>query len=258
MHLYEHKISLVVEKYVDFLAAVCHKIRKRTGNAELKRRKFKEIKKELYNFLNVHRNFYNISHCCCIGKGTDPTLGTLKFNYSGTCEEFLKLSDFIKHYESRKKLRCDRWTLKCFTFPKPKQISNRVRNVFGKYNITENDMQKFFDTRYLVTKDELNTKFPTYHELASYIDRRRKNYIKSVVSTERIIQMSFKLKGSLETLNDEKSCGVCLEDYKRGQQVCRMPCNHFCCRKCAEQMFKVPKNRSKAHFQCPICRHDCT
>ena len=244
---------LVLFKYLRYLQVICGKIIIGKDNIERDKRKFEEIKKELYDYLNIHKTFFEVYY-----DKNKYNPHPLKFKYSGTCEEFLSLDEFKKYNKLVAKIP---HKFRYFTLDvecNEKNIANRIRNVLGKYNITDKDVQKIFETKYLVTKDELKTKFPNYRELASYIDRRRKNYVKSIVSTERIIQMSFKFKGSLETLNDEKSCGVCLEDYEKGQQICRMPCNHFCCRKCAEQMFKVPKNRSKAHFQCPICRHDCT
>ena len=60
------------------------------------------------------------------------------------------------------------------------------------------------------------------------------------VSVENIEKMSFKFAGPAEEFEGEESCGICLEDYEAGMEVCRLPCNHFCCRKCTEKMFAIP------------------
>ena len=120
-------------------------------------------------------------------------------------------------------------------------------------------MQEGFETRYLLyNKSVLKTKFSNYKDLVSYIHRRRNSYLVSKVSSEHINQMSFVFKGSFKDLNSEKSCSVCLDDYEEGQEICHLSCNHYCCRKCTEEMFAILENGSRANFQCPICRHDCT
>ena len=70
--------------------------------------------------------------------------------------------------------------------------------------------------------------------------------------------MSFKFQGSIKDFEDEKSCGVCLKDYEEDQEICRLPCDHLCCRNCTEKMFAIPEDGTEAQFQCPICREDCT
>ena len=121
-------------------------------------------------------------------------------------------------------------------------------------NITAKNIEKFFETNFLVPKKSLKTKLSNYKELADYINERADNYRDSKVSRERISHLTIVLKGPVK----EKSCGVCFEDYEKGQEVCRFPCNHFCCGKCTKQMFEIPNDGSDALFQCPICRHDCT
>ena len=61
-----------------------------------------------------------------------------------------------------------------------------------------------------------------------------------------------------EDHEDEKSCSVCLNDYETDQEVCRLPCNHFCCRVCTEKMFSTPNQGLKSNILCPICRDDCS
>ena len=70
--------------------------------------------------------------------------------------------------------------------------------------------------------------------------------------------MSFKFQGSIKDFEDEKSCGVCLKDYEEDQEICRLPCDHLCCRNCTEKMFAILEDGTEAQFQCPICRKDCT
>ena len=59
--------------------------------------------------------------------------------------------------------------------------------------------------------------------------------------------MSFEFAGPAEEFEGEESCGTCLEDYEVGMEVCRLPCNHLCCRSCTEKMFAIPLVDSDDH-----------
>ena len=110
----------------------------------------------------------------------------------------------------------------------------------------------------LIKKSKFNAKCSTYAELQDYIEQRIKDYFNSEISVENINQMSFRFQGSIEDCEDEKSCSVCLNDYEKDQEVCRLPCNHFCCRVCTEKMFSTPNPGLTSNILCPICRDDCT
>ena len=62
-------------------------------------------------------------------------------------------------------------------------------------NFTAKNVEKFFETNFLVPKKNLKTKYSNYKELAAYIDERANNYRDSQVSRERISHLTFVLKG---------------------------------------------------------------
>ena len=71
--------------------------------------------------------------------------------------------------------------------------------------------------------------------------------------------MSFRYQGLPEDFEDK--CPVCLEDYEIDQEVCRLPCNHLCCRVCTERVFSTPILDNPEEYgyivSCPICRDNC-
>ena len=128
----------------------------------------------------------------------------------------------------------------------------------GKPSLTVEDIQKFVDGKYFLDENNFNINCSNYKDLAAYIKRRYFDYLKSKVSIENIKGMSFLFKGSIEDFEEETSCPVCLIDYEIDQEVCRLPCNHFCCRVCTERMFSTSNPGLKSNVLCPICRDDCT
>ena len=250
----------VVQHYVYFLQSICEKIDGNTTNAETNRRKFDTTKRELFDYLVKHKKYFQVFSFHYEFKSGDRIYCPINFNYSGTFEQFLRLDNFIKHYkahEKRFKLQNKiniTVTVKYYV----SEICRRIENAFGKTYITNEDLKKFFETRYLVHNKVLKTKFTNYKDLASYIKTRNDNYLVSKVSPERIDQMSLVFKGSFKDLNVEKTCPVCKDDYEKGQKICRFSCNHYCCRKCTEGMFAIPQNGSDTNYRCPLCREDCT
>ena len=128
----------------------------------------------------------------------------------------------------------------------------------GKSVLTTQDIHQFFKNHLLIEKSKLNTNCSSYAELQDYIQQRIEDYYNFEISVENINQMSFRFQGSIKDCEDEKSCSVCLNDYKTDQEVCRLPCNHFCCRVCTEKMFLTPNEGLRSNILCPICRDDCT
>ena len=110
----------------------------------------------------------------------------------------------------------------------------------------------------LVGKNDLKNKFLNYKELCFYIRTRCKSYYNCEVSPTHIAEITFRFKGTIDNFEGENSCAVCLEGYEIDQEVCRLPCDHFCCRSCTIEMFNIPNDGSRANFQCPVCRDDCS
>ena len=49
----------------------------------------------------------------------------------------------------------------------------------------------------------------------------------------------------------EKTCPVCLNDFKPNRRVRRLPCGHLFCNVCITQWLV------NEHAVCPVCRHSC-
>ena len=138
------------------------------------------------------------------------------------------------------------------------EITKRLKSALGKPVISEKDVDRFLESNMLVGKNDLKNKFLSYKELCFYIRTRCKSYYNCEVSPTHIAKITFKFKGPIDNFEGENSCAVCLEDYEIDQEVCRLPCDHYCCRSCTVEMFNIPNNGSRANFQCPICRDDCS
>jgi len=252
----------VTNSYFQFLRAIALYIVEGSDDLNREKRKFCTIKKELFEFLIAHKNFYKLK---AIGLELDngSVLYEKNISYSDF-DDFMKLEEVLKYNEKLESTNpdLDVWYNYDDT---EEEIIKKLKTVQGKSCITNEDILQFLNKCYLVEENELKSNCSNYKELEAYIKSRAESYIytraksciNGKVSDTHTDKISFKFKQSIKGFEDEKSCGVCLEDYKEDQEVCRLPCNHFCCRNCTEQMFAIPKDGSKANYQCPICRGDC-
>ena len=249
-------INHVIINYVRFMVTIGSEIVTSNEDVEINKRKLLETKKELYSFLVKHKNIFEFRGLIfkTENKEWPQTVAVESF------EDFIKLDDFMKCISEKTKIEetypnAD-FQISYLNVYDDEEIDKSIKSILGLHkcrNLNSGDIKKFFDNNFLVGKAELKTKCSNYDELQAYIDKREDDYLQSKVSAERIDELSFNFVQSIEGFENEKSCVVCLEDYEEGQEVCRFPCNHFCCRNCTEKMFAVPE-----HFQCPICRGDCT
>ena len=247
----------IVQVYVTYLQAITDRITKRTTkDVERERRKFFAVKKDFFKFLVQHKKFYKLKTIdFTLNDGT--VLYTMNINYSESLEHFIKIDDLNKLNE---KLKAHNGNIKRFIehYLIEDEILERLETVLGKSGNTNcNNMKLFLENHYLVDNDGFENNCSNYEELNAYIRIRFLSYLKSQVSIEHINKMSFKYQRLIKYFEVEKSCGICLDDYEKEQEACRLPCNHFCCRNCTEQMFAIPEDDSKVHFQCPICCDDC-
>ena len=219
------------------------------------KRKFLAIKKELRNFLIAHKKFYDINEIFVV-KEDCSVIFKKRFSIIDHGNDFIKLEDILKLNEvisesAGKKVRM------CTEIYKS-EVLDAIKLKQGKSVLTTQDVHQFLKNHLLIEKSDFNTKCSTYAELQDYIKQRIKDYCNKEISDENINQMSFRFQGSIEDHEDEKSCSVCLNDYETDQEVCRLPCNHFCCRVCTEKMFSTPNPGLRSNILCPICRDDCT
>ena len=253
----KNQYEAVLHSYIKFLEKIADRFSYGFEN-EREERKFNEIKKELVNFIFRHRQFLKIRDIWIAPKSkrnySDTVIIKSSFVFKRTFKrsDFLRLSYLVEKYPNKLKINYRiRW--------EDKKILEVLKDALKKSIISNEDVQHFLENHFLVDRHNLETKCLNYIELKHYNINRTESYIDRRVSTLHIEQMSFDFSGSIEGFEEEKSCAVCMEDYELNQQVCRLPCNHFCCRNCTENMFSIPEDiNSNAYFQCPICRADCT
>ena len=247
------QFNKAVMKYLNFLLAIARSFTEISDDENQKqreKRKFLAIKKELRNFLIAHKKFYEINKLYVVKKDGSIVF-TNRFSIKDHGNDFLKVEDFFKIIEvmneSNGKVGS---SYKCYI----KEILDAMRLKQEKSVLTTQDVHQFFKNHLLIEK----SKFKTYADIQDYIEQRIEDYCNEEISDVNINQMSFRFQGSIEDHEDEKSCSVCLNDYETDQEVCRLPCNHFCCRVCTEKMFSTPNPGLRSNILCPICRDDCT
>jgi len=242
----------VIHSYLKFLQQIFHLILKDRENVEINKRKFNEVKKELYTFLVKHKDFFNVNNCKVILEDELKT-DKIVFNYSEASDDFFSLDDFLKHNKTRI-LNCiinKRLQYRYTVDSDVDKIIERVKLLLEKQNVGNEDLQKLLKSRYLLFTFEFDSNCSNYYELSDYIDKRNLNYCKEIVCFERIDEFSIKFNGPIKGFEDQICCGICMNDYEINQQICKLPCNHFACRKCMDIWFEKK-------FQCPFCRNDCT
>ena len=249
--------SQVVGMYVWFLQNISFVIvRNYTDDVEREKRKFNAVRRELLVFLSEHRLFFKVLSIELLSNDKS-VLYTMSLDNSNNFEHFLNLDNVT---ELQLKVNSfEEMPITCYVVRYFKEtMIRRIKIALNELLISDEDIQLFSGNHYLVDKSDLNNKCSNYNELRAYIENRAEHYLIRKVSTDHIYNMSFEFQGSIQEYEDEKSCCVCLEDYEKDQEICHLPCNHFCCRICTEEMFAIPEDGLNAHFQCPICRDDCT
>ena len=255
------KKFFVFRCYVQFLINIAIRIQRsikyNLENAEREKRKFVAIKRELFEYLIAHKSVFTINKYYFKSSKYDWSY-IYKINLSrlDSFNNFLKLEDVLNH--DGVFINNAQGKSNYLGFNDSNNVIKRIKNDQLVLQLTKKDVQRFLENNFLVDRDTFKTKFTNYKDLSDSIKKRSHDYCRGVVSIERIDEMSFEYQGVIEDFEEEKSCCVCMEDYEVGQQVTKLPCNHFLCRSCAEEIFKVPLNGTRACFQCPTCRDDCT
>ena len=249
-------INHVISNYLRFMGMIGITIVTSNEDVEINKRKLLETKKEFYNFLDKHKNVFEFRGLIfkTENKEWPQTVAVESF------EDFIKIDEFMKYISEATEIKQTypnaNFEIYVYISVDDEELENIIKSILGLRRcrkLRSEDIRKFYDNNFLVDKEVLKTKCSNYEELQAYIEKRLNDYKQSKVSAERINEFSFNFHYPIPGFEDEKSCVVCLEDYKEGQEICRLPCNHFCCRVCTEEMFQ--KNEL---FQCPICRGDCT
>ena len=236
----------VVFSYIQFLLKIAHRIQREKENKEVNIRKFSAVKKELYEILEMHSDFFELEGFSVLLKD-GSLLHAVNIDTYEPCEDFIKLDDLQICVEFVAQLLDSNieFHQQCSWKLERGEVFKTVKESFSQSN---------FLFEYLRTK----TKCSDYKELRRYVQQRIDSYCDCQVSVDRIDKLSFKYKGQIENFENQKCCNICFNDFEKDQEICQLPCNHFLCRNCAVKWFEIPVNGSDAKYQCPFCRDDCT
>ena len=247
-------ILRVINSYINFILIISDSIdasfsQGEEAEAERKNkvRKFSTVKKELHKFLNTYKEI------CTLKKITvESNDGSVLYERDVNIdyENFLSQDNALEIF---KLLNVDTLLYSEMHYS-DKKVLEILKNKIGKSTMTIEDAQQFVENDYLFDNKNFGIKKSNYTDLNAYIKQRTVDYCHSKVSTENINGMSF----SYKRLTDVETCPICLEDYEKDQEVCRLPCNHFCCRVCTERVFSTRHPEKYGYVvSCPICRINC-
>ena len=219
---------------------------KKGENIENNKKKFNNIKRDLYNFIYSHKKYYH-SHKALIRLNDDTLLHMFDIKVSDPLEEFAKLDDFLSLFRKIKELKDQgktRGYWRFFAVKNKNEIFKKVKTVLVKNRVTNKEFKDFMETKCLVENmlvsiDGSKKQFSNYKDLQVYMSKRVEDFQNCLVTTERINELSFTFNGIIENFENEKTCGICFDDFENGQEVCRLPCDHFLCKGCAIEWFKI-------------------
>ena len=256
-------IDQVINRYLHFIAEMPKALYSSLYGEEnseavelIESRKFTAIKKELYNFLSVHKDLYKLNKLV-IELDDGSVLYERDISILDDSEDFLSKNDALRISELSSD---DTYLVLDRTYTHRKFIET-LKEKMEKSGITVKNVQQFVESNYLFDNKNLIIKKSNYKDLIACIEQRTIDYCSAKISTENINEMSFRYQGFEKEVEDVENCPLCLEDFKKDQEVCRLPCNHLCCRVCTEKMFSTPRlnnpERYGYHVSCPICRDNC-
>ena len=228
-----------VELYFIILSIITDTYLKDAKNQELIKRKFDEIRQQLFEFVKQHRDFILIHRS--LFKVDTKIMAHLNFGCLGNAEKFIDFETMIKFVVESNEINRNNLCVENFldVSYEPLGYVKFVEQLYRKpvSQITKEDLVNFENIAYL---DDQKWK----HTKCSHIDLRNKMYRRLMdfkfnrVPTERTEELSFTFDESTEHIVADKECVICKEEYENGQELCRMPCNHFFHRHCIEKWFK--------------------
>ncbi|KAM0677356.1 hypothetical protein BDAP_002038 [Binucleata daphniae] len=108
-------------------------------------------------------------------------------------------------------------------------------------NETRHNFAEYTNTRFT---ERLNESFSTLFSLFQSVLYRNKIKVLSKKDLKKIKLVKYVPK------NEKEECSVCIEDFKKNENVRLLDCSHFFHSKCVDKWFLNESN------QCPICRKD--
>ena len=149
-------INNVIINYVNLMQLVGISIEVGNNNVEINKRKFLEIKKELYNFIVKHKNIFEVGELTSkIEHKEWPLTADVE-----TFEEFINIEDFLKNTSEIIKIyqtypNADDFGVYVDNLFVDDELEKSIKNVLGFRKcrkLHSEDIKKFFDNNFLVDK----------------------------------------------------------------------------------------------------------
>ena len=270
----------VVDNYLHFLCVISSKYLVDLNNKDINKRKFEEVRQELYEFVKKHRVYILFSWYAVFIPDQNEFTSKFDLQNLDTAETFIGFEKFVEFFQQGILVYRDATVeYKKTIVTKTIDINDLLERVFEQ-PIAEIKIEDVMNLAIMTFLDDQKWKGSktSYRLLSRKLERRTIDFRNDRISTERMEELSFTLDDATRRiLVDNAQCSVCLGDYENGQIVCRTPCRHFFHRRCLDDWFKPEKcwadsdsededhagegaeenGRQRKKFQCPICRHNC-
>ena len=236
----------VIDEYLTYLFAVAENYLKYSNNKRTYKLKFEEIRQDLYDFVKQHSSGIFMKHY--IITVDDKIVHVFYFGSLESANKFVNFEKFAEFVQDASKVFKENPNYDFhgnYDFD-PKGYLHFLVHEFKKTiaQIVDEGLlnyEKLENTKFLNNQKWNGTKC-SYAQLKAQILRRRENFDDSVVSLERVEELSFVYDETTENIVSDKKCCRCLEQYEIGQKLCRMPCRHFFHKRCILKWFKIPSS----------------
>ena len=211
---------------------------KSSNDMEVYKRKFNEVRLELYQFLNVHKRIASLKSSKCLYENAFSLI--FDFGCFESVETFLDYDKFVSYRKVVNEIREKHSSHECFlgwVYYKS-EISEFLEH---SINVPSDCSETFKNIQFLDAQKWKNTKC-SYIELERKITRRRNDLINSVVSNEQVEELSFIFDNTYKYLVPNIDCSVCQENFEIDQELSRMPCGHLFHKGCIKQNFKTTED----------------
>ena len=233
----KHDFRNITVQYWNLLKCIYLKI---SNNKGIYQRKFNEVRYEFYQFLKMHKTVASLKSFTCV----NDVKNCIKYDFGclDSVETFLNYDKFVNYSIEvgviRKNNPSENQTVETIDF------TNNKSDIFEFLEqakmFTKNGFSSNYNYIQFSDGKKWKSKQFSYGELFAKNEIRYNDIFYSVVSKERIAELSFTFENTNKDLLSDIACSICQEKFEIDQELSRMPCGDFFHKNCIAQWFNIP------------------